>query len=283
MGAVEELTSRKSGTDIPGILERLETIFDSAQEAQREADRKAGKPAAPRPYDVILATNMISVGVDIDRLGLMVVAGQPKTTSEYIQASSRVGRSRSGPGLVVTVYNWARPRDLSHYETFEHYHETFYKHVEALSVTPFSAPALKRGLAGILVGLMRLHDSYLNANEDAGKLSDTDADMPDIMRRIIQRAERATGDPNIGVLVQKMLDERRDKWLNLVHNQHDYALGYKAGPGGLIGLLKMPGEDDWEEFTCLNSLRDVEGTVNLVLDPNASGLRATGTLNDDQP
>jgi hypothetical protein len=283
MGAVEELTSRKSGTDIPGILERLETIFDSAQEAQREADRKAGKPAAPRPFDVILATNMISVGVDIDRLGLMVVAGQPKTTSEYIQASSRVGRSRSGPGLVVTVYNWARPRDLSHYETFEHYHETFYKHVEALSVTPFSAPALKRGLAGILVGLMRLHDSYLNANEDAGKLSDTDADMPDIMRRIIQRAERATGDPNIGVLVQKMLDERRDKWLNLVHNQHDYALGYKAGPGGLIGLLKMPGEDDWEEFTCLNSLRDVEGTVNLVLDPNASGLRAAGTLNDDQP
>jgi hypothetical protein len=283
MGAVEELTSRKSGTDIPGILERLETIFDSAQEAQRVADRNAGRAPLPRPYDVILATNMISVGVDIDRLGLMVVAGQPKTTSEYIQASSRVGRSRSGPGLVVTVYNWARPRDLSHYETFEHYHETFYKHVEALSVTPFSAPALKRGLAGILVGLMRLHDSYLNANEDAGKLSDTDADMPDIMRRIIQRAERATGDPNIGVLVQKMLDERRDKWLNLVHNQHDYALGYKAGPGGLIGLLKMPDEDDWEEFTCLNSLRDVEGTVNLVLDPNASGLRAAGTLNDDQP
>jgi hypothetical protein len=283
MGAVEELTSRKSGSDIPGILERLETVFDSAQEAQREADRKDGLRPAPRPYDVMLATNMISVGVDIDRLGLMVVAGQPKTTSEYIQASSRVGRSRTGPGLVVTVYNWARPRDLSHYETFEHYHETFYKHVEALSVTPFSAPALKRGLAGILVGLMRLHDSYLNANEDAGKLSDSDADMPDIMRRIIQRAERATGDPNIGVLVQKMLDERRDKWLNLVHNQHDYALGYKAGPGGLIGLLKMPGEDDWEEFTCLNSLRDVEGTVNLVLDPNASGLRAAGTLNDDQP
>ncbi len=280
MGAVEELTSRKSGLDIPGILERLETVFDKSHEAQREIDRKDGNRVLPRPYDVMLATNMISVGVDIERLGLMVVAGQPKTTSEYIQASSRVGRSRSGPGLVVTIFNWARPRDLSHFETFEHYHDTFYKHVEALSVTPFSEPALKRGLAGVLVGMMRLHDQHLNANEDAGKLSDTDPEMPWIMQRIVDRAERATGDPAVGVLVRKMLEERRDKWLNLVHNQHDYALGYKDGPGGIIGLLKEPGAESWEEFTCLNSLRDVEGTVNLVLDPNTAGLRASTNLSD---
>ena len=143
--AVEELTSRKSGTDIPRILERLEARFNQALEAQRAQERKDGKPpSSTTPYDVVLATNMISVGVDVDRLGMMLVAGQPKNTSEYIQATSRIGRSSSGPGLVCTVYNWARPRDLSHYERFEHYHETFYKHVEPLSVTPFSSRALDR-------------------------------------------------------------------------------------------------------------------------------------------
>jgi len=143
--AVEELTSRKSGTDIPRILERLEARFNQALEAQRAQERKDGKPpSSTTPYDVVLATNMISVGVDVDRLGMMLVAGQPKNTSEYIQATSRIGRSSSAPGLVCTIYNWARPRDLSHYERFEHYHETFYKHVEPLSVTPFSSRALDR-------------------------------------------------------------------------------------------------------------------------------------------
>lgn len=96
------------------------------------------------------------------------MAGQPKNTSEYIQATSRVGRSVDGPGLVCTVYNWSRPRDLSHYERFEHYHETFYKHVEALSVTPFSARALDRGLSGVMVALMRLAEERLNGNIKAG-------------------------------------------------------------------------------------------------------------------
>src|ERR1039458_5072139 len=108
--AIDELTSRKSGTDIPKILERLEIIFNQAQDAQRDADRKAGQQAATRPLDAILATNMISVGVDIERLGLMAVAGQPKNTSEYIQATSRVGRSRSSPGLVLTLFNLGPPR-----------------------------------------------------------------------------------------------------------------------------------------------------------------------------
>jgi hypothetical protein len=218
-GAVEELTSRKTGTDIPEILERLELIFDKAQDLQREADRKAGERPTPRPYDAILATNMISVGVDIDRLGLMVVAGQPKNTSEYIQATSRVGRSAAGPGLVVTLFNWARPRDLSHYETFEHYHETFYKHVEALSVTPFSARALDRGLSGVLVGLMRLREERLNENIKAGQLKESDPLMLEVVDHIISRAEQALGDPTAGALVRRMLMDRRDRWLARIRAQ----------------------------------------------------------------
>jgi hypothetical protein len=272
-GAVEELTSRKSGTDIPKILERLEVIFDQAQEAQRDADRKAGKQPATRPFDAMLATNMISMGVDIERLGLMVVAGQPKNTSEYIQATSRVGRSRSAPGLVVTLFNWARPRDLSHYEAFEHYHETFYKHVEALSVTPFSARAMDRGLAGVLVALMRLRNQRLNANAKAGELQDTDPEMPGVMDRIITRAEQALGDPAVGTLVRQMLMERRDCWLARVRNQTDHRLGYRDEAQAIVGLLKQPGPGDWDLFTCLNSLRDVEGSANLILDQNPIGLR----------
>ena len=94
---------------------------------------------------------MLQVGVDVQRLGLMVVTGQPKNTAEYIQASSRVGRSAEKPGLVVTLYNWSRPRDLAHYEDFGHYHATYYRQVEALSVTPYTRRALDRGFERVLV------------------------------------------------------------------------------------------------------------------------------------
>ncbi len=273
--ALEEITSRKSGTDIPKILERLESVFDKTMEAQRTAERKAGqKTSSVVPYDVVLATNMISVGMDIDRLGLMLVAGQPKNTSEYIQATSRVGRSVDGPGLVCTVFNWARPRDLSHYERFEHYHDTFYKHVEALSVTPFSARALDRGLSGVMVSLMRLLDDHLNANMKAGEVADTDPVWAKVFDLLCKRGGNATHDPAVAARIKEMLDRRRDEWLRRVHNQKDHKIGYKSEGGATVGLLEQASEKDWEMFTCLNSLRDVEGTVDLVLDPSPRGLTA---------
>jgi hypothetical protein len=272
--ALEELTSRKSGTDIPKILERLESPFDKTLEAQRIAERKAGqKPSSSTPYDVLLATNMISVGVDIDRLGLMLVAGQPKNTSEYIQASSRVGRSVFGPGLVCALYNWARPRDLSHYERFEHYHETFYKHVEALSVTPFSARALDRGLTGVMVSLMRLMDGHLNGNLAAGSVDDQDAVWNAVADLLVKRGVNAKEDASVGTLITDMLGRRREEWLRRAHNQKDHQLAYRPEGGATVGLLEQAGDRDWELFTCLNSLRDVEGTVDLVLDPRTTGLR----------
>jgi hypothetical protein len=272
--ALTELTSRMPSTGIPRILERLESRFDKALEAQRIAELRAGqKPSSPTPYDVVLATNMVSVGVDIDRLGLMLVAGQPKNTSEYIQATSRVGRSADGPGLVCTLFNWARPRDLSHYECFEHYHDTFYQHVEALSVTPFSVRALDRGLSGVMVSLMRLLDGHLNHNLAAGQVDDHDPVWERVAQFLIQRGIDAKEDKAVGALIRVMLNERRDEWLKRVHNQRDHQLAYKDEGGSTVGLLLQPPNENRDLFVCLNSLRDVEGTVNLVLDKRTTGLR----------
>lgn len=108
-----------------------------------------------QPIDVLLATNMISVGFDIDRLGLMLLNGQPKNTAEYIQASSRVGRGEKGTGLVFTLYNHSRSRDRSHFENFFSYHQALYRYVEPTSITPLSPQARERALPALIVGLAR--------------------------------------------------------------------------------------------------------------------------------
>jgi hypothetical protein len=260
---LDELTSRKSSRDIPALLDRLEIPHDPALPPHAKA-----KPRQTMPLDVVLATNMVSVGVDIKRLGLMVVAGQPKSTAEYIQATSRIGRHQFSPGIVCTVYNWARPRDLSHYERFEHYHATFYRHVEALSVTPFAARAIDRGLAAVLASLIRLPAPEYNDNDAAGRVDRAHAIVQAAIAGIASRAAEVRQSNAEGARMQQLLQARMDAWLRqAAPRQGGARLGYQAERDGVtVGLLQRPGIGDWQDFTCLNSLRDVEPNVTLVLD-----------------
>ena len=147
--------------DQPFANRRLREVLEltSRESTDKVAAAQGARSARPRRsesgVDVALATNMISVGLDISRLGLMVVQGQPKTAAEYIQATSRVGRRRDKPGLVLALLNVHKPRDRLHYEGFRHFHACFYRAVEATSVTPWAARALDRALAAVVVAAAR--------------------------------------------------------------------------------------------------------------------------------
>jgi hypothetical protein len=224
----------------------------------------------PRPIDVVLATNMLSVGVDVSRLGIMVVNGQPKGTAEYIQATSRVGRAF--PGLVAAVLTWARPRDLSHYETFEHYHATFYQHVEAQSVTPFSPRAMDRGLTGAMLSIIRNRFEVLSPNPGAGSM--TSPSRPEMVATIDLMTDRTwevTEDSAKKALATAELKSRADLWAKeagvggrlLVYQK------YGAGPTA-YGLLEAPGIRAWSKWTVPMSMREVEPGVNLVMEDDRS-------------
>jgi len=263
---VDELTSRVQSKDIPAKLDQLEIGFTADLEPNGSYKVRWNKGEI-QPIDVVLATNMLSVGVDVNRLGLMVVNGQPKSTAEYIQATSRVGRSF--PGFVCTVLTWSRPRDLSHYESFEHYHATFYKHVEAQSATPFAPRALDRGLTGTMVSWLRLSRDAYNPNLGASTMSSpTTPEVAETKRILGDRGWRVVGQKSAYSLTEAMVGERLDEWIKEA-TRGGRRLGYEAGrskgQGDVAGLLKKPGVQAWDHFTAPMSLREVEADVRLVM------------------
>jgi hypothetical protein len=238
--------------------------------------------------DVLLASNMISVGVDIGRLGLMVVAGQPKTTSEYIQATSRVGRERNRPGLVVTCFNMARPRDRSHYEHFVAYHESFYRFVEAQSVTPFASRALERGLTGALVSAARLKLTELTRPEDANQISNVRSEVDNLVEAFVERAANSPGDETAvkssSRRAHTWAQNRLDIWETLIRTARERAASRTYSPfdvskGGtpLLHIALNPPEDPEpgeNKFCAPTSMRDVEPGVHLWLAQPGVGKRS---------
>jgi len=292
--SVAELTSRVSSSAITTTLDQMAVPFDPAFDtaAARTARRQAavnGKPLPQRdqlPFDAVLATSMLQVGVDVPRLGLMLLVGQPKNTAEYIQASSRVGRSSDGPGLVVTLGNWARPRDLAHFEQFRHYHETFYAQVEALSVTPYSVTSIDRGIDGVLVSVARVIAAAQGASglspEKGAEQVDAEASLLNTLIARLEKRALAASSESEARLVRERLLSRVGLWQKRRASLHreSKTLVYErtkkgAGQGALIiGAEASTNREllDGAPFIVPNSMREVQPEINLLVSPNAKNL-----------
>lgn len=243
-----ELSSRAEASEIPRRLKQIE---------RRLPD--------PETADVLLATSMISVGVDIDRLGLMAVMGQPQTTAEYIQATSRVGRAH--PGLVAVLLNPSRSRDRSHYEGFLSFHGALYREVESTSVTPFSPRARDRGLHAVVVALVRMLIPEARTNSSAARIEDfheriTNEIKPILLARVFSVTD-GEGEtvPNTGAEIDRFVDwwrERAELTPGLV-----YRAGSARQPALLSGFLDTGSDPGWETQW---SLRDVDAESTLFLE-----------------
>ena len=286
---LDELTSRVSSADITRTLDDMAVpfapSFDSTlgRKRRREAlDRHEKVPNRKiNPYDVILATSMLQVGVDVTRLGLMLLVGQPKNTAEYIQASSRVGRNSKKPGLVVTLGNWARPRDLAHYEQFRHYHETFYAQVEPLSVTPFSVTSMERGLDGVLVSAARVLQAAtadgLSPEKSAGRVATERPFLEQLIEALVARVRRASDEPSADRARGRLLN-RLDQWdkrrTTLIDQQLSLAYERIADTSQFGTLIRSAEEtrsrsdaNDGAPFIVANSMREVQPEINLLVSP----------------
>jgi len=266
---------RKNFSEVVELTSRVPT--DKVAEARRRLG--VGFDDIKQRVDCAIATNMISVGLDIPRLGLMVVLGQPKTHAEYIQATSRVGRTDVAPGLVVALLNIHKPRDRSHYERFRHYHETFYRSVEVGSVTPFSARALDRGFAGAMVSLARHVEPRLTPPDGVERIAEVRTELERrlldaFLERVRQQpfADEAEREERLRS-VQNRVADLLDSWRKIFEDYRAAGVEMQYQKYELKQpkpLLREMLDEDFEsehhrKFRANRSLRDVEPEVNLFL------------------
>ena len=260
---VKELTSRVGTTELNDTLDTLSSLVYSRENMENHK----------YPVDVLLATNMISVGIDISRLNLMILVGQPLTTSEYIQASSRIGRSH--PGLAITLFDGSKSRDRSHYEQFNAYHQAFYKYVEPTSVTPFSEPALDRALHSIVISMLRHKVELLNLDSGAASINDLKLKevKDEVTNFIVNRVKEINSYDPSGMkdnseCVRRKIDEIIKIWESKAKKSSDLIFGDKHIMGNgeirnprLIKSFNDLNRDDG--FKTLTSMRNVETNIPI--------------------
>ncbi|SHK36038.1 Helicase conserved C-terminal domain-containing protein [Nocardiopsis flavescens] len=246
-GSILELTSRRGAEELPNDLRALRISVDTSEDA----------------IDVVLSSNMLSVGIDIPRLSLMLMVGQPKTTSEYIQATSRVGRGDT-QGIVVTLFRSARARDRSHFETFRGYHEALYRRVEPTSVTPWSLASRERSLAGALVALMRHSFAQLAENTAAGDFDLDDTRVKEAVELLVENFLGYVSQADPLEVEETRHDVRRllREWSERAElaRSSGETLCYESRIKGQEALLKEFGQNG-EGWVIAHSMRSVEPNV----------------------
>ncbi|MBP2411760.1 hypothetical protein JOF48_000559 [Arthrobacter stackebrandtii] len=245
--SVLELTSRRSPEELPNDLRQLETSADVSSDA----------------VDVVLSSNMLSVGIDVQRLAMMLMVGQPKTTAEYIQATSRVGRG-SINGIVVTLFRSNRARDRSHFETFRSYHDVLYQNVEPTSVTPWSLSSRDRSLAGALIMLMRQSIPALASDDSATNFDLENLSLRSILDPLIDKllASISRADPSERDEASEQLWALLRDWDRVARTAREdgQPLLYERRAGSGTGLLKRFGEPG-SGWLVGDSMRSVEPNV----------------------
>lgn len=249
-GRLIELTSRRHSNELRGDLQRMETRVDQSDEA----------------IDIVLSSNMLSVGIDVSRLALMLMVGQPKTTSEYIQATSRVGRGEIA-GVVVTLFRSNRARDRSQYESFRAFHQSLYRNVEPTSVTPWSRSSRERSLAGALVMLVRQGLQPFCENNGAGRYDRTNAQVSravdglvDQLLRRVELADTAERDAT-----RRQVDKYLAEWHDKAQVSGAKApLKYeKKGSSKDQNVLLRRFDDQFDGWLVADSMRTVEPGVAI--------------------
>lgn len=252
-----ELASFIPSHEINDVLEQL---FNGISKDEKFLEaRRVALSDDKLPADICFATNMIQVGLDVPRLGLMTVVGQPKGTAEYIQTTSRVGRSRNGPGLVFITYNPNKPRDRSHYEHFKSYHQSLYRWVEPTCVTPYSLPTRERALHAVVVILVRmLHQEEIREIPPGEIPGETQAFVKDWICKRIRDIDPSEETPTI-----EMLEEIFNKWCRLEPKSWGSMADREFTPQQMP-LLAASGstipECDETPFMTPTSMRNVDGT-----------------------